>query len=116
MNLDFDIKNNILIVSVNGEIDHHTSEEIRGEIEDKFYRMNAKNLIFDFSKTSFMDSSGIGMIIGRYKYVKNFGGRVCVARVNEKFDRIFKMSGLYKIINGYETIDEAIDGILGVVK
>ena len=48
MNLDFDIKNNILIVSVNGEIDHHTSEEIRGEIEDKFYRMNAKNLIFDF--------------------------------------------------------------------
>ena len=41
---------------------------------------------------------------------------MCVARVNEKFDRIFKMSGLYKIINGYETIDEAIDGILGVVK
>ena len=116
MQLNFDKVNNILIVSIEGEIDHHTAEEIRTRIEDEFYSLNVKNMIFDFSKVTFMDSSGIGMVIGRYKHVKNFGGKVVVAKVNETFDRIFKISGLYKIIKCYETLDEAVSAISGVIK
>ncbi len=116
MKLNFDIDNNILIVSINGEIDHHTAEEIRNDIERKFYNANVKNMIFDFSNVTFMDSSGIGMIIGRYKYVKNFGGNVVVCNVNNTFDRIFKISGLYKIIKCYKNREEAVKAVLGVEK
>ena len=111
MNLDFKKKDNILIVSIFGEIDHHTSGELRSNIEKEFLSSNVNNIIFDFSNVTFMDSSGIGMIIGRYKYVKNFGGKVFVSNINSTFDKIFKLSGLYKIIKVYNSIDDAIIAI-----
>ncbi len=58
-----------------------------------------------------MDSSGIGVIIGRYKNIKNRGGNVVVANVGPRMDRIFNMSGLYRIINRYENVKEALNDV-----
>ena len=67
-----------------------------------------KNIFFDFNDVSFLDSSGIGLIMGRYKKVMFIGGKAAVTNVGNAVDRIFKISGLYKIIEKYDTIQEAL--------
>ncbi|MCL2592437.1 MAG: anti-sigma F factor antagonist [Defluviitaleaceae bacterium] len=98
MNINFEYINRNLIVKISGDIDHHTSEEIREKIEREYKRENAKNIVFDFSHVNFMDSSGIGMIIGRYKTTEQAGGKVFVRAMSENVERIFNISGLHKII------------------
>ena len=97
-----------LIVNVSKELDHHNAEIIRDEIDKLIIKNNIKCVIFDFSNTEFMDSSGIGVIMGRYKNIKNMGGNVVVTNVNTRMDRIFKLSGLYRIIKSYESVDNAL--------
>ncbi|WP_246552373.1 anti-sigma F factor antagonist [Vallitalea pronyensis] len=104
------IKRN-LIVHVSEELDHHNAEIIRNKIDKIVVKENIKCVIFDFSHTKFMDSSGIGVIIGRYKNIKNRGGNVVVASVGPRMDRIFNMSGLYRIINRYENVKEALNDV-----
>lgn len=111
MTVKFTKKGIHLIVGIDGEIDHHTSEEIRNKIEKEYSRSGCKNLIFNFKKVNFMDSSGIGMVIGRYKYICERNGAVAVVEVNENIDRIFSISGLYKIIRGYQSLEEALENL-----
>ena len=103
--------NNNLVVYPTGEIDHHTAEELRLVIDSKFENLCAKNIIVDFNEVSFMDSSGIGMIIGRYKHANNHGGKVVVSGVSDAMRKIFTLSGLGRIISIYTTVDEAINNI-----
>ena len=70
-----------------------------------------KHIIFDFTDVGFMDSSGIGLIMGRYKKVMFLGGRAAVTNVGEAVNRIFTLSGLYKIIERYDTVGEALEGM-----
>ena len=100
-------RNGNLIVKIVGEIDHHSADEIRQTAEREFYKTGAKNMIFDFAHVGFMDSSGIGMIIGRYKEVKKTGGKVFAINIGPGIDRIFVISGLKKIIPCYESLEEA---------
>lgn len=100
--------NQLLIVYIEGEIDHHTSEEIKSRVEKDYYRFNCKDILFNFKKTTFMDSSGIGMIIGRYKEVSLKGGKVMACSINSDIERIFKISGLLKIIECFEDKESAI--------
>ena len=62
-------------------------------------------LIFDFSKTQFMDSSGIGLITGRFRMVHDKGGCVYAVHVNETIDRILLMSGIYRILKKMDSLD-----------
>ncbi|MDR1066298.1 MAG: anti-sigma factor antagonist [Clostridiales bacterium] len=87
-----------LIARIEGEIDHHTADEFKTSIEKEYGRINAKNIIFDFTGVTFMDSSGIGMLIGRYKKAVEYGGSVYAFGVSKEVFRIFEMSGLHKII------------------
>ncbi|NLK97195.1 anti-sigma F factor antagonist [Defluviitalea saccharophila] len=111
MDIKYSMKKGSLIVRISGEIDHHTSENIREKLDREFQRQNAKNIIFDFSDIQFMDSSGIGVIMGRYKNVKERGGKVGIFNVHPQIDRIFQLSGLYKIINHYHSLDEAVSSL-----
>ncbi len=108
MNLKTYKKENNLIVVIKGEIDHHTAESVREKIDDDYFKYRCKNIVFDFKKVSLMDSSGIGMVIGRYKKVKFSGGKVIVAEANETVKKIFEMSGLNKIIDFYKDLETAI--------
>lgn len=97
-----------LIVSVSGELDHHIAEKIKAEVDDKMRSTNAVNVIFDFSELSFMDSSGLGVIMGRYKKVRTLGGKVIVYGVNAGILRIMEMSGLSGIIKLAPNYEKAI--------
>jgi len=111
MEVIVDIQDRNLIVKIKGDIDHHTAEEIRNKSEKEYQRLNAKNMIFNFEHVTFMDSSGIGMIIGRYKNIEKQGGNVAVCNVSENIKRIFTMSGLHKIIACYDTEEDAIKNL-----
>lgn len=108
MYLKFDKSLDSLIVNLIGELDHHSAEEVRVKIDDRIERDNITKVILDFSKVTFMDSSGIGAVVGRYKKVSAKGGKICVADVNSSVNRVFELSGLFKIIKKFDNVDEAV--------
>jgi stage II sporulation protein AA (anti-sigma F factor antagonist) len=105
---DFDIINKCLVIKLFEELDHHNAISIREQSDKLISNKQIKDIIFDFTGSEFMDSSGIGVIMGRYKKVIFTGGKVAVTGINASVDRIFRLSGLYKIIHKFETIDEAL--------
>ncbi len=107
----FEIDKDVLIVKVGREVDHHNAEILRNNVEKKFKENDLKNIVFDFSKTIFMDSSGIGMCIGRYKLAKSVGGNFAVCNIGIEIRRIFDMAGLSKVFYISDTLDNAINGI-----
>lgn len=104
----YHVKDHCLIVELGSDLDHHVSIQVK-ECSDRIIRAeNIRHVIFDFSKSNFMDSSGIGVIMGRYKQVNYTGGSLAVTGITPPVDRILKISGLYKIIDKYETIKDAL--------
>ena len=106
-------KRDILIVKLEGELDHHHAEEIRDSLDKQLEDLSIRNLILDLSNLYFMDSSGIGVFIGRYKTISKRGGQVCITNIDAQLDRILEVSGLYRILKVYDTVKEAIEGIRG---
>ena len=98
MNNIFLERDKTLLVEITEEIDHHTTEKIRRKLDDDITRYMPRKVIFDFNKVSFMDSAGIGMIIGRYKMVNMLGGTVQMKNVKQSIKKIFEMSGVVRII------------------
>ena len=80
------------------EVDHHCAEQLRREADLLIGAYHIRRLIFDFSGTEFMDSSGIGVLIGRCKNMGYSGGEVLAEHLNERIQKIFIVSGLHKII------------------
>ena len=89
-----------------GEIDHFQAEEIRKECELEFFRSLIRDIIFDFSGTSFMDSSGIGLVLGRVQQIKPIQGRVFLFGGNEQIRRMWEMSGVLKYVTILESVEE----------
>ena len=87
-----------LIFKMNEEIDECEVQKIRRKLDNEIERYMPKEVIFDFSNVSFMDSAGIGMLIGRYKLVNMLGGKVKIANINKSIKKIFEMSGILRII------------------
>ena len=83
-------------------MDHHSADEIRRESDYLIARNHIRYVIFDFRETDFMDSSGIGMIMGRYKRIYMLGGEVCAVHTNERMKKVLTMSGVTKIVQIYE--------------
>ena len=108
MELHFKRKNKTMIILISGEIDHHTSIELRRQTESALAQMGGRNIIFGFEQVTFMDSSGIGMMIGRYKQLQALGGRIAIACANERISEIIRLSGLTKLLPLFETIEEAL--------
>ena len=87
-----------LFIQMPKELDHHNSEIIRKKADRIIETRNINMIIFDFENTEFMDSSGIGVILGRYKNMKFSGGTVEAEHVNERIRKIFAMSGMEDLI------------------
>lgn len=104
----FEFSNDVLIYYLPRELDHYAAEKIKQGSEEVFRNNNVRYLIFDFDKTMFMDSSGIGLITGRYRRVHDIGGNVYVINVNDGIDKILKMSGIYRIIEKKDTKEDII--------
>ncbi len=98
MNITYNKEDKLLIMEITEEIDHHTTEKIRRRADYEIQRYMPKKALFDFNNVSFMDSSGIGMVVGRYKLLAMLGGSLELANVNPSLERVFEMSGVSKII------------------
>ncbi|MGE5474248.1 MAG: anti-sigma F factor antagonist [Ignavibacteriales bacterium] len=113
MDLEFVKELSTLIVKINCELDHHSSDSLRRKVDGEIQRYMPQNLVFDFDGVRFMDSSGIGMIMGRYKNIKRYDGKAVMANVRPEIKRIFEMSGITKIIPQYANLAKALEGIQG---
>jgi stage II sporulation protein AA (anti-sigma F factor antagonist) len=87
-----------LTVRLKGELDHASVAPIRAELDQLLSDPKVKHLVLDMEGVSFMDSSAIGLVIGRYKALARRGGSVSVTRTAPRVDRIFEMAGLYQIV------------------
>ena len=83
---------------LSGEIDHHTAPRIREKIDSHLNALKPESLILDFSGVTFMDSSGVGLVMGRYKNAQSLNCSTCVCGLRERDLRIMKMSGLEKLV------------------
>ena len=93
---------NYLMVKMPSEVDHHESMALSKKADEYILGNRIKNVVFDFEDTKFMDSAGIGVIIGRYKKIECFGGKVIAVNCSRQIKRILDMSGLYKYIEVME--------------
>jgi len=98
-----------IIVNLKGELDHHMATKIKAQLREAMEKHDLKKLIFNFKDVTFMDSSGIGMILGRYKELQPIGGKIGVINLNDRIKRIFDMSGLLSIIPCFENDQEIIE-------
>ncbi|WP_227935098.1 anti-sigma F factor antagonist [Alkalihalobacillus deserti] len=96
--MDLEKKGSVLLVRLEGELDHHTADELRTQVEQKLADGQVKHIVLNLELLSFMDSSGLGVILGRYKQVKANGGEMVVCAISSSVKRLFEMSGLFKII------------------
>ena len=99
MECQYELNGHILKILVPKELDHHVAGQIQREADMLVDTYFIRKVVFDFSKTDFMDSSGIGVILGRYKNLKFAGGSVEAQNLNERIRKIFVMSGLDGLIN-----------------
>ena len=95
-------RGNRLIVYVPRELDHHFAEQITETLDQELEKGIVRQLVFDFSATTFMDSSGIGVIMGRYRMICLIGGEVWAVHANARIRKILTMSGVTKIMQIYE--------------
>ena len=98
MEENFKVIENYLMVRMPEEVDHHKSGYISKTADDYIMKEGVGNIVFDFEDTRFMDSSGIGIIIGRYKKISYFGGRVFAINTDARIRKTLMICGRHKVI------------------
>ncbi len=97
MSVQIDFQDEILTCKLEGEIDHHTALPIRLQADEKIETCRPKTVVLDFSNVTFMDSSGIGLVMGRYKLLSELGGELEVTGLSDNSYRVMRLAGLDRI-------------------
>lgn len=97
--LDFENNGDELRVLINGEIDHYSAVWVRGEIDENIAKYRPKSLVLMLSGIDFMDSSGIGLVMGRYARMQSIGGKLTVRAPSDRVERILRLAGIERIVN-----------------
>lgn len=97
MDVQMNYKDGTLIAMLNGEIDHHKAPDIREAIDLKIESVKPKTLVLDYTGVSFMDSSGIGLVMGRYKLMKEIKGKIVISNPSSHISRVMKLAGLDRL-------------------
>lgn len=108
MSMEIDIFENTLIACVSGELDDHVARTSREKLDRALLKAGVKNIIFDFSELTMMDSAGIGLVIGRYKRISERGGAAVIVLGGTPARKTLKMSGLLKLFESFESLDAAV--------
>ncbi len=99
MTITYNSSEKMLNVKLSGEIDHHSAKNAREEIDKKYKKEGFKDITLDMSAITFCDSSGLGLIMGRYKTVKEYGGELFVKNPASAVNKMIQLSGMDKLIN-----------------
>lgn len=110
----FHVIDNVLIIRLKGELDHHEAEKLKSEWQQKMLEHSIYQVVINLEELIFMDSSGIGVILGRYKEIISNGGELIICAAPPMIEKILLMSGMFKIIRNVATENNALD-VLGVV-
>lgn len=98
MELKHKIVGEMLEVSIGGELDSYSADFVRDYLDNLFDKQKIKQIVINLSKMNFMDSTGIGVFIGRYRRMKNRGIPIYIAEPNQHAKKILEMSGLFEIM------------------
>ena len=109
----FSIFDDVLTAELFGELDHHQATGVREAIDREINEYDTKNLILDFSKVRYMDSSGIGMVLGRYRKLDEKGGSVVISGCSAVVQNILNMAGIFSLMQYRNTTEEAVSYFLG---
>ena len=104
----YEAKGNTLVIHLPRELDHHNCRNLRYETDLLLAENYISRIVFDFSQTEFMDSSGIGVIMGRCKKARALGGKVIIYGASDAVKRIIKMSGIDGIVVVADTVERGI--------
>ncbi|WP_158735251.1 anti-sigma F factor antagonist [Alteribacillus sp. YIM 98480] len=88
----------VLCIRLRGELDHHSARELRSQVDEYLEAHQIQHIVLNLEELIFMDSSGIGVILGRYKQVRRNGGEMVVCSISTPVKRLFELSGLFKIL------------------
>lgn len=99
MSVKIEFSDEILLCKLNGEIDHHTTLPIRLDIDERIETCRPQTVVLDFSNVTFMDSSGIGLVMGRYKILNELGGTLEVTGLSDNSYKVMRLAGLDRIAN-----------------
>ncbi|QKG84266.1 anti-sigma F factor antagonist [Kroppenstedtia pulmonis] len=106
--VDVSYHRNVLVVRLSGELDHHTAKSVRERLEGELYKGIYSDMVLNLSELTFMDSSGLGVILGRYRQVSEQGGKMILCSVHSSIYRLFELSGMFKILPLYENEQSAL--------
>ncbi|MGG1663894.1 anti-sigma F factor antagonist [Brevibacillus sp. NRS-1366] len=113
LRIAMETRQDVLVIRLQGELDHHTAEDLRSRVDEILRTPEIRHIVLSLADLTFMDSSGIGVILGRYKQISARSGEMYVCSINPTIYRIFEMSGLFKVIKFRENEADALL-VLGV--
>ena len=108
MEVIFEVNENVLVARLFGELDHHAAAGIREDIDRSLECCAPCDLVFDFEKVTYMDSAGIGMVLGRYRRLREAGGSVVIASCAKTVRGILHMAGIFSLMPYAQTREEAV--------
>ena len=106
----YEARGQVLVIHLPKELDHHNCRNLRYETDLLLSENYISKIVFDFSKTEVMDSSGIGVILNRYKQMEASGGKVALYGAGLQVLRVLSIGGISKLVPHYETKEAAIAG------
>lgn len=98
----------VLEVKLMGEIDHHSAVSVRADIDGLIFDLRPQKVVLDLSEISFMDSSGLGLIMGRYALIKDFGGTLSLRAPTVAVMKILTLAGMERMIKIEKSIKEEV--------
>ncbi|SFE32291.1 anti-sigma F factor antagonist [Alteribacillus iranensis] len=98
LSVNLETKGNVLCIRLEGELDHHAAGKLRQQVDNVLQEKGIKHIVLNLEELTFMDSSGIGVILGRYQQISKQGGEMVVCSISSPVKRIFELSGLFKIL------------------
>ncbi|CQR46745.1 Anti-sigma F factor antagonist [Paraliobacillus sp. PM-2] len=98
LKVDWSVRENVLLVRLSGELDHHEAEQFKKDWQQILHDVEVQHVVLNLGDLTFMDSSGLGVILGRYKEIKQMGGEMIACSISPAVKRLFELSGLFKII------------------
>jgi stage II sporulation protein AA (anti-sigma F factor antagonist) len=99
MSLRLECNGSAVTAFLDGELDHHSTKSIREEIDESIERVKPKELTLDFKNVTFMDSSGIGLVMGRYRAMQLLSGKLNVKNASIHIRKVMRLAGLDRLAN-----------------
>ena len=108
MKIHYETADARLFVELAGELDHHSMGSLRTEVDEAIFIHNPHELILDFGQVTFMDSSGIGLIMGRYRILHPLGGRIILLRPAPHIRSILRLAGMEQLASIKNELEQEV--------